>query len=179
VPEIVLCRHAATEQNVAKRFLSISDPPLSAQGRAQCELLREALASFEFRRCLVSPMRRCLETRQIVAPALPFAIESPLREVAFGSWEGKTLEWLELHEPEALAHRRHDPVRFRPPGGESFEDAAMRLRSLAQNMRGGPATLVIGHRISLGILERLLRDLPLESTDVTPLEPAEFRIVRA
>jgi broad specificity phosphatase PhoE len=162
-----------------KRFLSTSDPPLAAQGRAQCERLREALSAFTFQRSLVSPMRRCLETRERIAPSLPFEIEPALREVDFGSWEGKTLEWLELRAPELLAQRRRNPVGFRPPSGESFEDAAGRLRPLARRLRSGDDTLIIGHRVTLGILERLLRDLPLDSPVVSPLEPSEFRIVRA
>jgi broad specificity phosphatase PhoE len=174
---IVLCRHAATAVNLEKRFLSSSDPPLCAVGRAQSERLADALRAFNFDRCIVSPMRRCLQTREIVAPALPFVVEPALREVDFGTWEGKSLEWIETHAPELLAHRRHDPVRFRPPQGESIEDAAARLGPLARQLQAARATLVIGHRITLGILERLLRDLPLDSRFVAPLEPAEFRVV--
>lgn len=123
-------------------------------------------------------MRRCLETRAIVAPDVPFAIDAALREVDFGSWEGKTIEWLELHAPDLVAQRRRDPVRFRPPGGESIEDAAERLRAPATLLRGDDsATLVIGHRVTLGTLERLIRDLPLDSRLVAPLEPGEFRII--
>jgi broad specificity phosphatase PhoE len=176
---IVLCRHAATTPNLTKRFLSRSDPPLDVRGRAQCERLREALQPFCFAGCVVSPMRRCLETRELVAPELPFEIVPALREVDFGSWEGQTLEWVERHAPELLAARRRDPVHFRPPGGESFEDAAVRLAPLTAELRSSDATLVIGHRITLGILERLLLDLPLDSPLVAPLEPSEFRIVRA
>ncbi|HEY6450675.1 MAG TPA: histidine phosphatase family protein [Candidatus Cybelea sp.] len=175
---VVLCRHAATEANLSKRFISTSDPPLAAEGRAQCERLREALAPLRFEQCLVSPLRRCLETRERTVPLVPFEIEPALREVDFGSWEGKTLEWLELRAPEMLAQRQRDPVRFRPPGGESFEDAAERLCALAQALRTRDDTLVIGHRVTLGILERLLRDLPLDSPLVEGLQPGEFRIVR-
>ncbi len=174
---LVFCRHGATEHNLTKRFLSVTDPPLGTLGRAQCESLRHALARYAFERCFVSPMRRCLETRAIVAPALPFTVEPALREVHFGDWEGQTLEWVESHAPELLAARRRDPVRFRPPGGESFEDAARRLRNLAEAIRSDTPTLVIGHRVTLGILERLVRELPLESQEVRPLEPGEFRIV--
>jgi broad specificity phosphatase PhoE len=124
-------------------------------------------------------MMRCLETRERIAPLLPFKIEPALCEVDFGSWEGQTLESLELHVPELVAQRRRNPVGFRPPGGESLEDAAGRLRPLVHGLRTGDDTLVIGHRVTLGILERLLRDLPLESPLVAPLEPSEFRIVRA
>jgi len=124
-------------------------------------------------------LHRCLETRALVAPALPFAIEPALREVDFGSWEGRTLQWAEEHAPELLAERRRDPVGFRPPGGESIEDAAQRLRPIADSLRHADGMLVIGHRLSLGILERLLRDLPLGSRQVSQLEPGEFRVVRA
>lgn len=122
-------------------------------------------------------MRRCLETRELVAPDIPFEIEPALREVDFGDWEGKTIEWADRNAPELLAQRRNDPVRFRPPQGESIEDAAVRLRPLAAALRDRQRTLVIAHRISLGILERLLRGLPLNSKDVSPLEPGEFKVV--
>jgi len=178
VPRIVLCRHAATDHNLAMRYLSTSDLPLGAHGRAQCETLRGAIGSLVFERCLVSPMRRCLETREIVAASIPFAIEPALREVDFGSWEGRTPEWVERNDPEGLARRRSDPVNFEPPGGESIARAALRIEPLAQRLRDEPQpTLVIGHRISLGILERLLRGLPLDAR-ITGLEPAEFRAVR-
>ncbi len=176
---LVICRHAATDHNLAIRFLSTTDSPLGVRGRTQSERLHEALELFAFERCLSSPMRRCLETREIAVPELPFEIEPALREVDFGEWEGHTLEWVEERAPELVAARRRDPVAFRPPGGESIEDASARLRPLAQRLRSQHALLVIGHRISLGILERLLRDLPLDSKDVAGLQPAEFRIVRA
>ena len=179
MPDVALCRHAATHVNLAKRFLSSTDPPLCARGREQCIALREALRGLLFERCLVSPMRRCLETRELVAPELPFEVDDALREVDFGTWEGQTLESLELHVPELLVQRRLDPVHFRPPGGESIEDAALRLQPFVARLREGGATLVIGHRVTLSVLERLLRKLPLESQFVTPLETAEFRCVPA
>lgn len=152
---------------------------LGEHGRAQCARTRVALSQFEFERCIVSPMKRCLETRELVAPATPFEIDPALREVDFGEWEGKTLEWAENNAAHLLAERRSDPVRFRPPGGESIEDAAVRLRPLVALLRERRRTLVIAHRLSLGIVERLLLDLPLDSKEVRQLEPAEFRIVTA
>jgi len=124
-------------------------------------------------------MRRAEETRELVAPDVPFTVEPALREVDFGNWEGKTIEWVEQHEPELFERRRCDPVTFRFPGGESIEEAAMRIRPLAERLAGANATLVIGHRVTLGALERLLRGLPLDSQLVEGLQPADFRIVRA
>lgn len=118
-----------------------------------------------------------METREIVAPELPFQIQSALREVDFGTWEGKTIEWLEEHDPQGLARRRQEPVHFRPPRGESFADVAGRLRPIVEELAAPRRFLVVAHRGTLGVLERLLRGLPLDSRAVAPLEPAEFRVV--
>lgn len=174
---IVLCRHGVTESNIAGRFLSRTDVPLSPLGVAQCRQLQIELEAFDFERCLVSPMRRCLETREIVAPHTPFEIDTALREIDFGTWEGETLEWLQANDPSGLAQRRRDPVHFRPPQGENFADVAQRLRPVVETLRSPLRWLVVAHRGTLGVLERLLRDLPLESQVVKGLEPAQFRIV--
>lgn len=147
--EIVLARHGATEYNESGQFLSRTDVPLSRLGRVQAERLKTALQAFGFERCFDSPMRRALETAEIAAPGIPCEVDAALREVDFGAWEGKTLDWLETNDPQGLAARRRDPVRFRPPEGESFGDVA----------------------------DRLLRGLPIESEAVTALEPGEFAVV--
>jgi broad specificity phosphatase PhoE len=177
---ITLCRHGATDQNLEGVFLSTDDPWLNARGRAQCERVRESIREMHFDFALTSPMRRCLESLSLVAPELEFEINTLLIEVDFGSWNGKTRDWLEAHDPDGLARRAQDPVRFRPPDGESFEDVARRLHPfLAQLHDRTGNVLVVGHRGTLGVLERLLRGFPLESQRVTPLELAEFRVLRA
>ena len=176
---IVLCRHGATDGNAAGAFLSSGDPPLNALGRTQSERLRAALLAMKFDVAFASPMRRCVETLAIVAPDVPSAVREELREIAFGAWEGRTLEWLEVHDPEALARRRADPASFRPAGGESFRDVARRLRPFVETLRSRAAgeALVVAHRGTLGVLERLLRGLSIESRAVTPLEPGEYRVL--
>ena len=176
---VVLCRHAATNPNLSLRFLSHSDEPLSQAGLQQCTKLRNLLSAFSFERCIVSPMRRCLQTRELTVPSVPFEIAPALREVDFGQWEGQTLDEVESETPALIAQRRIDPVHFRPPGGESIAEAAERLRPLAERLKAARNALVIGHRVTLGTLERLLRDLPLDARDVAGLAPGEFRIVLA
>lgn len=174
-----MCRHGSTDGNVDGGFLSSSDPPLNALGRAQSERVRAALQGVAFGAAFVSPMRRCRETLAIVAPQVRERIDDALREVDFGSWEGRTLAWLEANDPDGVAQRRRDPVSFRPAGGESFRDVAQRLQPFVDTTRAGLAhnILIVGHRGTLGVLERLLRDLPLESRDVLPLEPGEYRFL--
>ncbi len=87
--------------------------------------------------------------------------------------------WLEEHQADALRSRREDPVNFRPPGGESFAEAAVRLQPLATSLCGkdGERILVVAHRGTLGVLERLIRGVPLASQAVVPMEPGEFRTI--
>jgi|HubBroStandDraft_2_1064218.scaffolds.fasta_scaffold711530_1 alpha-ribazole phosphatase len=178
--KIALCRHGATDGNVAGGFLSHRDLPLNARGREQSERAHAALSELQFGAGFSSPMRRCIETIEIVAPQTPYRCDDALREVHFGAWEGRTLEWLEANDPAGVASRGRDPVAFRPDGGESFLDVSLRLRPFAGDLRAlaeVKTVVIVGHRGSLGVLERLLRGLPLESRDVVPLEPGEFRIL--
>lgn len=159
--------------------MSRRDPSLNARGREQSERVHAALSEIAFHHGFCSPMRRCVETFEIVAPGTPFRREAALREVDFGTWEGRTIAWLEANDAAAVAQRRHDPVTFRPAGGESFLDASRRLRPFADAVLANAThnVFIVGHRGSLGVLERLLRGLPLESRAVVPLEPGEFRII--
>jgi alpha-ribazole phosphatase len=174
---IVLCRHGATDGNAGGAFLSTNDPPLNALGLQQAATAAHTLHDVAFALVLTSPKRRCRQTCAIVAPAIDAHVDDRLIEVNFGEWEGRTSQWLEEHAAEALRRRRERPADFRPPGGESFMDAAIRLQPLAETLERSEAarTLIVAHRGTLGVLERLLRGLPIDSPAVVPLEPGEFR----
>jgi broad specificity phosphatase PhoE len=176
---IVLCRHGATDGNAGGAFLSASDPPLNTVGLKQAAEAARALQHVAFELALTSPKQRCRQTCAIVAPSIDASVEDLLTEINFGAWDGRTSQWLEEHEPEALRLRRERPADFRPPGGESFMDAAIRLQPLAKTLErsGAMRTLVVAHRGTLGVLERLLRGLPIDSAAVAPLEPGEFRTI--
>jgi broad specificity phosphatase PhoE len=176
---IVLCRHGETDANAGGAFLSTSDPPLNAAGTAQAQEVARVLRDAEFDFALTSPKLRCRQTCAILAPAIEARCDDRLVEVSFGMWEGRTKEWLERHEADALRQRSENPVNFRPPAGESFADAAIRIRPLADRLRedSSKRILVVAHRGTLGVLERLLRALPLTSQAVVPMEPGEFRTI--
>jgi len=174
VGEIFLCRHAATDANADGRFLSRTDLELNAEGREQALRLGKQLKNLRVDRCFVSPMKRCIETLQLALPQCNAVVRPELREIDFGDWELLTSDEIEEHWPGTLAQRRAAPVDFRPPRGENFNDVAERLAPVLEELRGENA-LVVSHRGTLGVLERLLRGVPLDHRDVTPMEPAQFR----
>lgn len=98
------------------------DHPLTERGWAQ---MRNATAAPEpWQHILSSPLARCREFAAELAQRLelPWEIDPRLREVGFGSWEGKTGAELRAADPEVLKRFYHDPVTERPAGAEPLDD---------------------------------------------------------
>ena len=82
--QIYLFRHVQTEYNAQHRYQGQQDIPLSAAGRAQ---LRPA--GFMPDVAYVSPLIRARQTAEIFFPGCPQIIVQDLREMCFGSFEGR------------------------------------------------------------------------------------------
>jgi broad specificity phosphatase PhoE len=105
VTTILLARHGETDWNREGRFQGHADPPLNDTGRAQADELAARLAGIDFVAIYSSPLRRALETAQVVAAVRslePVPVEA-LREVDVGSWQGLTRAEIETRFPEQFA----------------------------------------------------------------------------
>ncbi|MBI1203528.1 MAG: histidine phosphatase family protein [Rhodopseudomonas sp.] len=134
-------RHGETDWNAAGRLQGHRDIPLNAKGRAQAAhcgaVLREVLtregrdpAELDF---VSSPLGRAIETMELVRPGLGlpadgYRVEPRLIELSFGDWEGSTIALLHQNDPVRISQREHDKWHFQPPGGESYEMVARRMR---------------------------------------------------
>jgi probable phosphoglycerate mutase len=137
MPIIVFLRHGETDWNVEGRLQGQQDVPLNAKGRTQArrngETLKSAVedvARFDF---VASPLGRARETMEIARAAIGldpkgYRTDERLREVTFGRWEGFTTAEIRAHEPDELAAREADKWGVSPPGGESYELLAARVR---------------------------------------------------
>jgi 2,3-bisphosphoglycerate-dependent phosphoglycerate mutase len=146
--EIVLIRHAEPEW--VREGLNVDDPPLTARGREQAELLAARLGTEQFDEVFVSPTTRTRETSLPVLARLgrPQAIDDWLEEIRNPVWHGTPAE----KAREALSEERRRPSRDRwngLPGGEA-------VRAFVDRVRLG-ASLFLAER---GI-ERALDDLPV------------------
>lgn len=91
---LALIRHGETQANAQRRYLGNTDEPLSARGR-------QKLLSYKARRlypeadCLfTSPMKRCIETAEILYPALTPVVIPEWEEMDFGRFEYKNYDEL-------------------------------------------------------------------------------------
>lgn len=127
---ILLTRHGKTPLSEPEQYLGQrTDVTLSDEGRATAQALRDRLEGVELARVMSSPLRRAVETAQIVAPYATVEADRRLIEADYGEWEGHTRAQIRQRWPELRAAWEDDPASVAPPGGESGADVTQRVRS--------------------------------------------------
>jgi alpha-ribazole phosphatase len=163
---IHLARHGETQQAAQGSFAGEIDPPLTAAGVAQAVALGRAASTLSLAALYVSPKLRARMTAEPSARAchLEPVVDEGLREIAYGTWEGRLESEVQASEPEAFAAWSHDPALHSPPGGENaFAVAARALPVLLRIMREHPSghVLVVSHKATIRIVACALLDVPL------------------
>lgn len=140
MPVLYFLRHGETDFNVAQRLQGRSETHLNDRGRRQaqeyCGVLRDLLAR-EGREpadyaYVSSPLVRARETMELLRKSLGldpaiFDVDARLAEIAYGTWEGLTLQEVEARDPGVLERRERDKWDFAAPGGESYRQVAARV----------------------------------------------------
>jgi broad specificity phosphatase PhoE len=152
---LYLIRHGATASNLEKppRLQGCRlDPPLAPLGVRQAEATRDVLAIRPIDFCYCSPLRRAVQTANIVASAHGLVPEplAALIECDVGRWEG--LDWQTIHQADPESYRRFMacPGEFGYPGGESFGDVHRRVSACLDELlekHRGESILVVGHHV--------------------------------
>ena len=124
---ILLARHGETDWNRELRFQGHADPPLNEVGREQAAELSTALAQEALAAIYSSPLRRALETAEVVAAPHRLApVKVPaLREVDVGSWQGLTRAEIENRFPDQYARWLDGGQGWED--GETYEQMAERV----------------------------------------------------
>ncbi|HEX5065960.1 MAG TPA: histidine phosphatase family protein [Myxococcota bacterium] len=129
--EVVLIRHAESVWNAEGRWQGQEDPPLSARGLAQADLLAESLRDAGVLRIVTSDLRRARATAETLARALglePIA-DPRLRELDVGRWGGRTREEITRVDAELLARFDGGDLEACAGGAESLARLAQRARA--------------------------------------------------
>lgn len=162
--ELILVRHGESLGNVAREQAEAdgaevielgtrdADVALSELGRRQAHAVGTWLAADARRRpdiVIASPYVRAQETarRALEQAAITDTIETDerLRDRELGILDRLTSAGVRARHPEEAGRRRElGKLYYRPPGGESWADVALRLRSFLHDLerRDGTALLV-------------------------------------
>lgn len=183
--EIWLVRHGQSAGNVARDAAEAAagllidiaerdvDVPLSELGVRQSQALANWFAAMPDDErpnvVLHSPYRRAAQTAQIVMesmrgpPLLALQVDERLREKEFGILDRLTTLGISHKYPELYQQRQHvGKFYFRPPGGESWCDVILRLRSVLDTITREyrrERVLIVGHQVTVNCLRYLLERL--------------------
>ncbi len=153
--ELYFLRHGETEWNRQRRYLGRTDLPLCREGREK--LLQAAGQYPEADLLFSSPMRRCLETAEMIYPGRKVQIVPEWREIDFGAFEGKT--YLELQKDPRYQEWIASGGTLPFPEGESREAFDLRceqgfLRAAGQLAPGKRAVFVVHGGTILSVFGR-------------------------
>jgi broad specificity phosphatase PhoE len=183
--EIWLVRHGQSAGNVARDAAEAAagllidiaerdmDVPLSALGEEQAQALAGWFAALPAAQrpnvVLHSPYVRAAQTARIVmnGMAVPelMAVQADerLREKEFGILDRLTTLGIKHQYPELYEQRQHvGKFYFRPPGGESWCDVILRLRSVLDTITReycGERVLIVGHQVIVNCFRYLFERL--------------------
>jgi broad specificity phosphatase PhoE len=161
----------AQQAGAGRLDLDVRDPdvPLSDTGRSQAEALGRYLAGLpEDERptaVLSSPFTRALTTAQLATAGLDVRVRTDerLRERDFGAFDRMTGAGIREQYPDEAGRRDLlGKFYYRPPGGESWADVALRIRSLlaTEALRHDcDRLLVVAHQAVIMVFRYVLEGL--------------------
>ncbi len=181
---LLLLRHGQTELSVNRRYSGRGNPPLTELGRAQADAAARYLgAQGGVSAVIASPLQRAQETAAAAAKTLGLdvGVDEDLIETDFGAWEGLTFGEAVQRDPELHGRWLRD-TSITPPGGESFDAVAQRVRRARDRIvaeHSGSTVLVVSHVTPIKTLLRLALDggagiLYRLHLDLASLSIAEF-----
>jgi len=151
VPFAIL-RHAPTAWNEQRRLQGLTDTTLSPAGEAEARRWRLPPPADGWPR-ISSPLQRARRTAELLQPSAAVMVDSGLREMSFGVWEGHTIAELRLEVGEAFIAAEHKGLDFQPPGGESPRATMMRIGRWAAGVaRSGQPVAAVSHKAVLRAL---------------------------
>jgi ribonuclease H / adenosylcobalamin/alpha-ribazole phosphatase len=167
---LVLVRHGATSHSLEKRFSGTGgqDLPLDESGVAQAHAVAEWVRGHGGVHALVtSPLRRCRETAAHIAElvGLEPQVADGLRETSFGDWDGHTFAEVREKWPAEL-DAWLSSTSLAPPGGESFDAVARRVRRARDRLiteHPGQTVVAVSHVTPIKMLVRTALEAPLSA----------------
>ena len=142
--------------------------PLSDRGCEQARALGSVLREDPPDEVWVSPYVRARQTAELAVEGLgvPLVVDERLREREFGVLDGLTRKGITALWPEE-SKRRAAVGKFyhRPPGGESWTDALLRVRSALSDLKvdaEGKRVLVVAHQVVVLLFRYVLEGLDEE-----------------
>jgi len=143
---IILTRHLDTQYNTSGSLMG-REIDLEIKNDENVDILISKIAmasnSMDIKAAntllVSSPLRRCIQTSQVIAKALHLPenilLISELTETDMGDFTGKEISKLRSEYGELIDQWMHEPENFTFPGGESYKDVKKRVKIAMEKLR--------------------------------------------
>jgi alpha-ribazole phosphatase len=147
-----LIRHGQTAGNRLRRYIGVTDQPLSPEG---IEAASRCAKDPALDRVWVSPLTRARETAAILFPNARQIVIDGLREMDFGAFENRSAD--EMRDDPAYRAWVDGMCRAACPGGESMADLSARAAAAFADLlrqADGDVTIVTHGGVIMAILSQ-------------------------
>jgi broad specificity phosphatase PhoE len=149
--KLILARHGETVWNVEKIYRGRTDVNLDGVGIKQAELLAKYLSNWELEAIYSSPLRRALDTANIIAryQKIGVHIAEGLIDFNYGKWQSLPEQEAKRLYPTLHNEWHNNPHNVRMPGGESLEDVSRRAIEVVNDVlsKYQGSVVLVSHRV--------------------------------
>ncbi len=162
--KIYVIRHGETASNVVGIVSGRTGEGINDNGIKQAQRINQKLAALEFADVYVSPMKRAIQTAEIVVPEYEYIIDERLSERELGELKGYTIEELwEIPLWNSLE------VKRTPEGAETFGAGRERVESFLNDIKkkysDDQTILIVAH----SFISRCIWSIANDITDLTAM----------
>jgi len=154
---IYFLRHGETTYSQTGSYCGDIDPELTPAGQRMAQAFADAYRTLNWSAVYSSPMRRAIATAKPLCQAIGAEIHGRdgLKEIKYGAWEGKTLEYVKEHFSADYLKWLAEPGWNAPTGGETAYEIANRAMPVIfeiQQQQPEGNVLVVSHKATIRIL---------------------------
>jgi broad specificity phosphatase PhoE len=149
--KLILARHGETEWNIEKIYRGRTDVSLDEVGIKQAELLGRYLSNWELEAIYSSPLKRALDTANIIAryQKVGVHVAEGLIDFNYGEWQSLSEQEVKRLYPTIHNEWLNNPHKVKMPGGESLEHVRRRAIEVVDDIlsKYQGNVVLVSHRV--------------------------------
>ena len=154
---IYIVRHGQTEWNLLGKTQGHGNSDLTPKGIEQAELLADSMTKYPIDYIYSSYLGRAYQTAEIIGNKLNIEVEKTeaLREMNFGTWEGRIIKDIIEEDPELYKMWRNEPHLAKIPQGETLSQIKERTDAFIKEINekyDGKHIVLVTHSLCARIM---------------------------
>ena len=154
---IYIVRHGQTEWNLLGKTQGHGNSDLTPKGIEQAELLADSMTKYPIDYIYSSDLGRAYQTAEIIGNKLIIEVEKTeaLREMNFGTWEGRIIKDIIEEDPELYKMWRNEPHLAKIPQGETLSQIKERTDAFIKEINekyDGKHIVLVTHSLCARIM---------------------------